>query len=218
MPVDGGQPSSRESAAGAGWQDCGGPGAWKADVPADARPLSWMRPATLWASRNDVLAKRLYDPVDRARIAWARMARARAERAGHDPDFVTRRGDGHSVSFPLLGDTGEGDDSQYAVVPPLLSQADGAAFAVICSDVIYPSGEIGDYRTKFFRPYRTLDMPVFALPGNHDGYDGLHGFMAHLCGIDVTEAPLEVGPGWRGRLTRLLWRRSIQPGAGELDE
>ena len=158
MTVDLGQPSSRESSAGAGWQDCGGPGAWKADVPADAKPNSWFNPKTLWAARNDVLAKHLYDPVDRARVAWVRLARKRAAEQGYDSDFVVSRGDG-PTSFLLLGDTGEGDDSQYAVVPPLLSQADGVDFAIICSDVIYPAGEGGDYRTKFFRPYRDLDCP-----------------------------------------------------------
>ena len=211
MTVETRQPSSREAAAGAGWQDCGGPGAWKADVPADAKPNSWFRPSTLWAARNDIVAKHLYDPVDRARIAWIRLARARAAELGHDEDFVvTRRADG-PVSFLLLGDPGEGDDSQYAVVPPLLSQADGVDFTVICSDVIYPSGELGDYRTRFFRPYRELDCPVFAIPGNHDWYDGLQGFMSHLCGIDIPQAPLEIGPGLRGALARKLWRRTARP-------
>ena len=99
------QPSSRESSAGAGWQDCGGPGAWKADVPADAKPNSWFNPKTLWAARNDVLAKHLYDPVDRARIAWVRLARERAEKCGYDSDFVVSLGD-DPVSFLLIGDPG----------------------------------------------------------------------------------------------------------------
>jgi hypothetical protein len=212
MTVDLRQPSSRESTAGAGWQDCGGPGAWKADVPANAKPNSWLRPSTLWSARNDVVAKHLYNPIDRARTAWVRMARERAVAAGQDPNFVVRRGRGEGpVSFLLLGDPGEGDDSQYAVVPPLLSQGEGIDFTIVCSDVIYPSGEMGDYRTKFFRPYRNLDCPIFAVPGNHDWYDGLHGFMSHLCGIDAPEAPLEVGPGWRGALARRLWRRTMAP-------
>ncbi len=211
MIVDTSAPSSRESTAGAGWQDCGGAGTWKADVPADAKPNSWARPSTLWAARNDVVAKRLYDPVDRARVAWVRIARARAIEHGDDPDFVVRRGGDAAVSVLLLGDPGEGDDSQYAVVPPLLSQAEGVDFTVICSDVIYPAGEIGDYRTRFFRPYRDLDCPIYAIPGNHDWYDGLHGFMSHLCGIDVPKAPLEVGPGLKAVLARMLWRRTMPP-------
>ena len=114
-------------------------------------------------------------------------------------------------SFLLLGDPGEGDNSQYAVVPPLIASSEGTDFTVICSDVIYPSGELGDYETKFFRPYRDLECPIYAVPGNHDWYDGLHGFMSHLCGIDVPEAPLKVGPGLRGWLARKLWRRTMRP-------
>jgi hypothetical protein len=208
--------SSRESAAGAGWRDCGGPGAWRADVPADAKPNSWLNPATLWAARNDPIARYLYDPVDRARVVWVRKARRRAEEQGLDPDFVIRRGDGGAASFLLLGDPGEGDSSQFAVVPALLSQAAGVDFTVICSDVIYPSGESADYLTRFFRPYRDLDCPIFAVPGNHDWYDGLHGFMSHLCGLDVPRAPLAVGPGLRGRLARRLWRTRAQPPDAEL--
>ena len=75
------RPSSRDSSAGAGWADCSGPGDWIDEVPPRAKPNSWLRPSTLWASRNDILAKHLYDPVDRARVEWVRLARERA--AGH---------------------------------------------------------------------------------------------------------------------------------------
>lgn len=209
--------SSRVSAGGAGWRDCDGPGRWKSDVPANARPLSWMRPSTLWISRNDIVAKRLYDPVDRARRRWVGIARERERAAGRDPDFVSRRGESDDTcSFLLLGDPGEGDDSQYAVAPALASQADGAELTLICSDVIYPTGDTGDYRTKFFRPYRGLNTPILALPGNHDWYDGLHGFMHFFCGIGAPEAPLGATPGVRGTLARLLWRRSMKPEDDEL--
>jgi hypothetical protein len=89
-----------------------------------------------------------------------------------------------AISFLVMGDTGEGDASQYAVVPPLLSQAGNTAFLFICSDVVYPAGEILEYRDKFFRPYRDYPAPIYAVPGNHDWYDDLVGFMSHLCSAD----------------------------------
>jgi hypothetical protein len=169
-----------------------------------------LRPSTLWNSRNDIISKHLYDPVDRARVEWVRLARERVLAEGGDPDFVIRRGDG-PFSFLLLGDPGEGDNSQYAVVPSLLAESEGTDFTVICSDVIYPAGELADYRNKFFRPYRNLECPIYAVPGNHDWYDGLHGFMSNLCGIDAPQAPLKVGPGARGWLAKRLWRRTNRP-------
>lgn len=207
--------SSRSSAAGAGWESCSGPGDWIDDVPAGTRPLSWMRPGTLWRSRNDVVARRFHDPVDASRARWVELARARARREGADEDFVVDRGDG-DFSCLLLGDTGEGDASQYAVVPGLLAQADGVDFAVICSDVIYPTGDIGDYGERFYHPYRKLQLPIYALPGNHDWYDGLQGFMHHICGIDDAGAELDFGRGWRRRLATRLWRRSPRPSDAEL--
>ncbi len=204
------RPSSRDSSAGAGWENCSGPGDWISDVPAGTKPNSWLRPSTLWNSRNDIVAKHVYDPVDRARVEWVRLARERADATGGDPDFIIHRGE-EPFSFLLLGDPGEGDNSQYAVVPPLIAESEGTDFTVICSDVIYPAGELADYRNKFFRPYRNLDCPIYAVPGNHDWYDGLHGFMSHLCGIDTPQAPLKVGPGVRGWLAKQLWRRTNRP-------
>ena len=198
--------SSRVSAAGAGWEACTGPGRWRDDVPVGTKPLSWLRPTTLWRARNDIVARRLDDPVDAMRAAWVEVARDRARKAATDGDFVFRLGSADAVSLLIAGDTGEGDASQYAVVPGLLSQAEGVTAAVICSDVIYPSGETGDYRDKFYRPYRALRLPILALPGNHDWYDGLHGFMSHLCGIEAAIAAPR-GDGLRGWLTRALWRR-----------
>src|SRR4051812_43951584 len=199
-------PSSRTSAAGAGWEQCSGCGAWKDDVPKDAKPLSWLRPGTLWRSRNDVIARRFHDPVDAARVRWVELARKR----GAPADFVVQRAQG-DVSLLVVGDPGEGDDSQYAVVPGLLSQAEGIDFAVICSDLIYPTGDIGDYEGRFYNPYRKLHVPIFGVPGNHDWYDGLHGFMHHICGLDDPDAPLDFGSGVRRWIASRTWRHSVRP-------
>ena len=205
-------PSSRTSAAGAGWEQCSGCGAWKDDVPSDAKPLSWLRPGTLWRSRNDVIARRFHDPVDHARVRWVKLARER----GAPEDFIVQRAQG-DVSFLVVGDPGEGDDSQYAVVPGLLSQAEGIDFTVICSDLIYPTGDMSDYEERFYRPYRKLTAPIFGIPGNHDWYDGLHGFMHHICGIDDPDAALDFGSGIRKTIAQRTWRLSKRPTDAELE-
>jgi hypothetical protein len=50
------------------------------------------------------------------------------------------RSDLDSVRFLILGDTGEGDESQFALVPQLLEIGKDTHFMVICSDVVYPDG------------------------------------------------------------------------------
>jgi hypothetical protein len=114
---------------------------------------------------------------------------------------------GEELSFLILGDTGEGDASQYAVVPGLLKLGAGTSFALVVSDVIYPTGSGNDYGDKFFRPYKDYRAPIYAVPGNHDWYDGLGGFMRVFCGatpLKVQDQGFRLSPtGLRG----LLWKR-----------
>ncbi|MGH3799732.1 MAG: metallophosphoesterase family protein [Pseudonocardiaceae bacterium] len=201
--------SSRNSEEGAGWRSCSGPGTWKDDVPAGTKSLSWLRPSTLWQSRNDIIARLLADPTAAARVRWVKLARE----AGAHSDFVISRAAGDTVSVLVIGDTGEGDNSQYAVAGPLVGMSKNVDFAVICSDVVYPTGDLDDYGRTFHRPYRNLKLPIYAVPGNHDWYDGLHGFMHYFCRLDDDAYRPEFGRGPAALLAALLWRRSPQPGA-----
>jgi hypothetical protein len=170
-------------------------------------PNSWLRPGVLWRSRNDIVA-RIHDPVDAIRDAWLALQeippgpeRARALR-------ITGHEERAEPSFMLLGDPGEGDGSQMAVVPGLLAMSDGADFSVICSDVIYPAGEAADYAAKFYAPYSGLPGPIYAIPGNHDWYDRLVGFMTHFCDAQSAPPPRTgSGRGLKGWIANRLWRK-----------
>ncbi len=187
--------SSRTSEEGAGWA-CQETGAFVRLRP-DRRGFSWLDLGILWRSRNEVLAGLFGDPSGEVRGRWVAAQRERAA----DEEFRIRPEVGDSFDFLLLGDTGEGDSSQYAVVPGMLKAGQGTAFAVIASDVIYPAGSGNDYGDKFFRPYQDYDAPIYAIPGNHDWYDGLGGFMRVFC--DAPALRPRPDRGLRG----LLWRR-----------
>jgi len=51
-------------------------------------------------------------------------------------------------------------------------------FVVISSDVVYPAGAMKDDERKFWLPMKGVTKPVYAIPGNHDWYDALEGFVA----------------------------------------
>ena len=121
------------------------------------------------------------------------------------------------ATLVVIGDPGEQDASQYVVAVALADTVahaeaggDPITAVVICSDVIYPSGDINDYADGYQVPYDAIkDVPTYALPGNHDWYDGLTGFMWHWCGQE--RLPSSVygprqgsTPSW---LFRLFWRR-----------
>lgn len=189
--------SSRGSEEGAGWS-CGQIGSFRELQPA-TQSFSWLNPRTLWRSRNEVVAALFGDPSLRARRRWMAAMRER----GADPRCRIRPGVGPEFSFLVLGDPGEGDASQYAVVPVMLKVGADTDFAIVASDVIYPTGAANDYPDKFFRPYQDYPAPIYAIPGNHDWYDGLGGFMRVFC--DARELPGDVAP--ESGLARLLWRK-----------
>lgn len=195
--------SSRDTVAGAGWA-AGEEGAYRALLPGRVEKLSWFSPRTLWAARNGVVASWFGDPTGRTRARWVAQRAA----AGAPADKVIRREDADRFSFMVMGDTGEGGPSQYAVVPGFLKASRGTSFAVIASDVIYPVGSTDDYGPRFFRPYQDYPAPVYAVPGNHDWYEDLGGFMRVFCG-DAPPLPPEPGPRPLGRAwwRALLWRR-----------
>ena len=208
--------SSRTSPAGAGW-DCE-PGQFKSLLPHGHTPLSWVHPWLLFRARNDWLARSLGDPTNSERRRWVAGQLARHD----DRDFMIREfGGRRNTSFLVLADTGEGDASQYCLVPGLLQKAQGTAFMFINGDVVYPSGDAADYADRFYRPYRDYPAPIYAVPGNHDWYDGLNGFMSHFCDARVSDKPRRAeitGAFWQQALKRLGWRQPSRTSEKKIQE
>lgn len=207
MSADEGRPvNSRRSVADAGW-NCPSNG-FEARIPEEERnrPFSWINPVPLWQSRNDKVVRRFGDPTNAERETWMALVRATPGAA-----LTIDRTDLAEPSFIVAGDTGEGDASQWAVVPRIEQIAAETDFMVIASDVIYPAGGVDDYENKFYRPYASYPRPIYAVPGNHDWYDGLTGFMFHLCGQEVAPPKADAGP--RSLLAKLLWRKAKRPNA-----
>ena len=208
--------SSRTSRLGAGW-DCE-PGGFKDLLGHGHRHLSWVHPALLLRARNDWLARSLGDPTNIERRRWV------AGRLANDvdPDFTIRHlAEGPGISFLVLADTGEGDASQYCLVPAVSLIAQGTAFIFIHGDVVYPSGDAADYREGFYRPYRDYPSPIYAVPGNHDWYDGLNGFMRHFCDVrpsDKSTSTERTGALWQRALRRLLWRNPTRASDREIED
>jgi hypothetical protein len=208
MPIDspGAPNNSRRRATYAGWRD---PtfGRYFDVMPKERVQSSWLRPSVLWQSRNDKVASWIRDGVIEQRRAWVKRRAARVR-----DDFTLHRNELGDFAFLVLGDTGEGDASQWAVAEAMKSRSEDTAFMFIASDVIYPTGELADYERKFLAPYDFYRPPVYAVPGNHDWYDNLQGFMFSFCD-EEPPAPAPIRKGLarvdpREPVRRLLWRKS----------
>jgi hypothetical protein len=178
-----------------------------------SRPFRWISADALLKSYNDVLTRFAGERIVYAqRDRWRHRLREAGRTEGFD-DLVVDRLDLAEPRFLLVGDPGEGDASQYCVATATRS-VPGTHFMVLCSDVIYPAGDVNDYADKFYVPYADYPGQVYALPGNHDWYDLLHGFVYTFC--DVT-MPFSVPRprGVRERIAALLWR-TARPIDGQL--
>ncbi len=103
------------------------------------------------------------------------------------------------VRFIALGDAGKGNDTQYAVAAAMADKcaADGCDFVVLLGDNFYPGGVDGVddplWQDNFEKPYAALDVPFYALLGNHDngGIPGIS-FIGGGAGLDFAKGDNEV--------------------------
>jgi len=147
-------------------------------IAKDRGPLYWLRPANWWAGRRKLLRT---DHSNEWRYEFLRDRVSAPVPPGYPSDPLARsrafswltEKPGGAFSFIVLGDTGEGDASQYALLP--LIRALKPDFMIINGDVAYPAGNVNDYLVGFFQPYRGLGIPIWAVPGNHEYYSEGHG-------------------------------------------
>lgn len=107
-----------------------------------------------------------------------------------------------AIGFVVMGDVGEGNDDQRAVAAQIdtFCATERCDFVILLGDNIYDAGveSVTDdqWRTKFEEPYADLELPFYAVLGNHD-YGGVIG-VCPLCseqgglGNQFDRGPIEV--------------------------
>ena len=178
--------------------------------------------------------------VDRRRMRWVAEQRDRGVRYEvpirlHDTTgmlFLGDPGEMDASQYVLVRDLG-------LVANGLRGR--GVDTALLMSDVVYPAGDINQWADAVYLPYFGLpenawaeaavkyaeahpgstpplpgplrDWHVLAMPGNHDWYDGLNGFMFHACGTEpLAEVSYdEAGLTRRQRLAKYSWRAPSAP-------
>jgi acid phosphatase type 7 len=114
--------------------------------------------------------------------------------------------------FHIVGDTGgvktpQDQDIVASHMEQDLNATDPTtrpAFFYHLGDVVYYYGQASEYYSQFYEPYLHYDVPIFAIPGNHDGdvlgssVSSLAAFVENFC---VTEPHLSSEAGDSGRDT-----------------
>jgi hypothetical protein len=171
--------------------------------------VGWFDPAQLLSTGAQTLASLVVGQRADPRIVQAATARATElhdytvhyadSPAGPRPDRERPRAE---IWIDYVCDTGDGWNSVYAVAhtaaQPVLELADPAGrryvtargdLLVFGGDEIYPTPSREAYQRRLVAPYEAAfgdahpeDAPhVFAIPGNHDWYDGLSAFSRLFC-------------------------------------
>src|SRR5438034_278520 len=111
------------------------------------------------------------------------------------PDKVPAIENAGRLVFHTAGDTGgvKSPQDQRIVAMHMVTDSEGAdpaaqpAFFYHLGDVVYYNGEDTKYYDQFYEPYGDYPLPIFAIPGNHDGdpidktVKSLDAFVANFC-------------------------------------
>jgi hypothetical protein len=201
---------------------------WRPNGESERLPMvDWYEPAQLLDTAVKTLLAMIVGQRSDQRIVQA-LASRRPDyydytfryRDGRHGPFIDRTAPREEIWIDYLADTGDGWNSTYAVAyavsqPELaVRAADGSAtlglpranVLVFGGDEVYPTPSREEYHRRLIAPYeaafgdaRPAEAPhVFAIPGNHDWYDGLTAFARLFCS--------RVGgrhfAGWRTRQRR----------------
>jgi hypothetical protein len=180
------------------------------------RMVRWFSPSLLLRTLAQVVLSGWFGRFSDRRLMIAALDKS-------SPDEIRRQCDIRddakadsegAIWIDYVADVGDGFDSTYAIAT-LLARSElrigkdalpRGQVLIFGGDEVYPTASRENYRRSMQDPYglafpdapRDRPHPLFfALPGNHDWYDGLVTFLALFC----REKPLKLG-SWRSRQRR----------------
>lgn len=150
------------------------------------RPVRWLEPGLLvGAAVRVVLAYLLGSYLDKRELQAAFPAGTHDHRGATDDagdlwiDYTADMGDGFDGTYTVAHQLAQPELDVSATIPLRRGR-----ILVLGGDEVYPTPSVTEYEDRWKGPYRAAlprpgpDTPtVYALPGNHDWYDGLTSFL-----------------------------------------
>ena len=100
----------------------------------------------------------------------------RYDLADHFPDMAAEITGQSKLVCHVVGDTGGVQDGEFQshVADHMITQLSSGQggkpqFCYHVGDVVYYTGAKDDYYPQFYEPYAHYEVPIFSIPGNHDG-------------------------------------------------
>lgn len=202
------------------------------DLARYPRMTGWFQPTLLARLLRRVLVSETFGQYADRRLLVAALdtapeeehvRRARMLVEGEGPGRIAPDAQG-AIWIDYVADLGDGFDSTYAIASLLAQETltvDGVATRrgqalFMGGDEVYPDASDENYQKKLLDPYGwafpdpARDSPegpsLYAIPGNHDWYDGLMAFLS----IFTRDGGAHVG-GWRTRQRRSYFAVQVAP-------
>lgn len=170
------------------------------------KKVRWFTPADLTRAGIKLVLSKLFGAyADNREIQALRPGEVAFDHAQHDElwlDYVADIGDGWDATYSI---------ARLMAEPTLALEAKGEEHhtqkgdvLIMGGDQVYPTATREEYKNRLVGPYRSAfswhfpeeEAPwLYAIPGNHDWYDGLTSFMRLFC------QKRWIG-GWRTRQSR----------------
>jgi hypothetical protein len=169
------------------------PRTWsRVELDFDSKPMvGWFDPGQLARTGVQALLSSVFG-------AYADRREVQAALGSNEPFDYS---DQEDIWFDYIADLGDGFDSTYAMARLLAKEklrvssdstsveTERGRFLVLGGDQVYPTASKDEYHNRLVGPYRAAlpwtqppDHPdMFAIPGNHDWYDGLTSFGRLFC-------------------------------------
>jgi kumamolisin len=177
---------------------------------ADPQPIGKDENAFQYPNTSDSYYKSPYyesheeqlQPIPAPRVSPPHMELGKVLGEGPLAPYVAAK----RISFHAVGDTGPSETSRIKdeasaadAMAADLKPAEGLAPAFLfhLGDVVYNFGEHQYYYDQFYEPFRGYDAPIFAIPGNHDGFpseeseneESLFAFLRNFCAATPGPSP-----------------------------
>lgn len=187
MPLEMWEPGSDPAPADGRHEPKRGPGSER-ELRFRRQPMvRWLDPKQLAATGVKTLLSTIFGSYADRRETQAALSAGRLHRFD----------DQNEIWLDYTADLGDGFTSTYTVARQLAAETlEAEAYRlprgrilILGGDAVYPAPARDEYRDRFSGPYEAAlpgcdgdDHPyLFAIPGNHDWYDGLTGFLRLFC-------------------------------------
>lgn len=198
-----------------------------------ARMVRWYDPRLLTRIGFRTLVSNVFGQYADQRLIQAAtdQADAKALKARYDYRDPTQSDPMHRVALDQNGaywidyvaDTGDGFDSTYTMayllaieqlkVPGIAAPLPAGDTLIMGGDQCYPQATREDYKKKLITPFGWAfekskpERKLFAIPGNHDWYDGLNAFDSLFCSSrdKSSETKGNAIGGWQCQQHRSYW-------------